>query len=140
MLILSSTISYSVSLQQFSVFVGVLVGYFGFFLLNAFLFKYHEKKTRYKNHHLSVSNKKLFKYMFSFGVIVVPLCKGIIKDARYFIAMEQEIKELAYVVPVNDRETEGKMFYRGIKMMKMKYNKKNFVKRYLFNTFVSRKN
>ena len=143
MILLSTTITLSIELQTLIIFSLFLIIVSFFIYLNTLKFEKFEEITRYKNHRYDKSYDYLDNCLRFCGLIFVPLFKQTIIDARYFIYLKT--KEEYYhqdVYMISDEDSERKIeklkFERGLKLLKLKYKRKNFVVRKVFTIFVSK--
>lgn len=135
MILLSLTITWSVALIPILYLLGFITFCIVFFAINTLFFDRYDNMTKYKDYGMGYTNNRFYYIMLNLGFIVVPLFKQIVKDARYFLAMIYESENR--VLPVSYSELSNKLKYeRAAKLMKLKYNKKSFVKRKVFSIFV----
>ena len=145
MVILSSTITVSIGLTSMLIILIVVAILTIFVGINVAMSKKHEKLTRYKEDYISGSYKVLHRCVLYCGMIVVPLFKQTIIDARHFIHLKGEESKYQQESmwrmgdeDQTDRQHEKVMFERGMKLLKLKYKRKNFVVRKVFTIFVSK--
>lgn len=109
--------------------------------ISSLLYKKYDKKISYNNdtyYGLRLLNLGIQNTILLFGIIVYPLIKKILKDSikckYYIILLNDDTYE--YLTPI-DLIKKTKIADRNLKLIKLKYNRKNFVKRNLFNIFVN---
>jgi len=142
MVILSSTISVTVGIASLIIFL-IILGILAIFIgLNVTQYKKYEKMTRYKDNPINTMYyKRLYNSLFYFGLIMVPLFKEVIIDARKYIAYYKKKDDIEYAISMwggVDEKPQLIGVNRIIKMLKIKYSKKSFVKQKIFRIFVSK--
>jgi hypothetical protein len=142
-MILLTTITLSISLKSLLILFIIFTFHLIIIGISISKFQKFEKETRYKNYGFNFEYKKLYNIMWFMGVLIVPLFKRIIKDARYYIVMKQNITEWRYYIDsnliLNEIPNNKNIVYeRHIKILKLKYSKENFVNRIVFSIFVSK--
>ena len=142
MVILSSTISVTVGIASLIIFL-IILGILAIFIgLNVTQYKKYEKMTRYKDNPINTMYyKRLYNSLFYFGLIMVPLFKEVIIDARKYIAYYKRKDDIEYAISMwggVDEKPQLIGVNRIIKMLKIKYSKKSFVKQKIFRIFVSK--
>jgi len=140
MILLSSTITFSVAIMPFLYFLAVVTGLLMVVVTNLLLLTTLDKITRYDNRSFPSFNQKQHNMMIYTGILIVPLFKKVIRDARYCSVMIHESKgwDSSAQDTDYDMKTQELKYARAAKLMKLKYKKKNFVKRKVFSIFVDK--
>ena len=94
MIILSSTITFSIAVLPFLYLLGVILIFVIFFGINTLFYDRFDRMTKYKEYGIGFLNQRSINIIMLFGVIVVPLFKNIIKDARQFLVTTHNINNL----------------------------------------------
>lgn len=140
MVLLSSTITISIGLFSF-IAISLLINLFVIFIaLNIIYFKKFEEKTK-DEYPINHTYKKFYNSLFYCGLIIIPLFKGVISDARKFIAFHKKKTDIKYHLSMwGDSDEKDKLvgIERILKMMQLKYSQENFVNRKVFHIFVSK--
>jgi len=142
MIILSSTLTFSIAIKPFLYFLALVMVFITFFMINTLFYDKFDKITKYKEHNIHYLSNRSINIIMLAGIIVIPLFKNVIKDARQFLVTTQNINNLhnqaMHLNPdgVEDVYKRITLQERGLKLLKLKYQKKNFVNRKVFSIFV----
>jgi hypothetical protein len=142
MIILNSTITFSMTILPFLYLLSVIMVFVIFFMINTFFYDKFDRITKYKEYSIGYLSKRSINIIMLFGVIVVPLFKNTIKDARQFLVTTHNINNLhGQAMHLNDDAVEDvykriNLQERTLKLLNLKYKKENFVNRKVFSIFV----
>ena len=144
MIFLNSTITFSIGLTPFLYFMligGFLVVYLTF---NVMIYKRLCRIPDYSRYKITDMDTRIQYLIIFSGLLIVPFFNKAIKDGLQFTEIQNKIMDLnrdLMMTGMADTDhiyKEMKMKQRALKILKLKYKKKSFVKRKVFSIFVGK--
>jgi hypothetical protein len=138
MILLTTTITFSIDVLSFLYFLAVLTGMLIVVVVNFLLYSTFNDMTNNEKGTLSL-NQKQHNMFVLFGVLLIPLFKNTITDTREFINLDKKRNDIKYAMSMwggTERKDELLVIERKLKLLRLKYSKKNFVVRKVFTIFV----
>jgi hypothetical protein len=137
-MILLFTITFSINLYFMIVLTGILIIVLNIILVNFFLLDRFNNMTNNEKRTLLLNQKQHDTFIL-FGIVLIPLFKNTIYDARKFNYINKKGNDIKYAISMwggTERKDELLNIERKIKLLKLKYSKKSFVIRKVFSIFV----